>query len=218
MNDKIAQFLSVAFHPLLMPTYLLATLFFLSPEVIPGLQAYQSTNNEALIQIGFKENLLFLIFLSTFLMPSSLIYYLYKIKIINSLKMEDLPSRRIPYLTTFLLYLFFGLFVKYKLPVLNEISLFILSISACLFAVLIISFFWKISAHTIGIGGALGLFLAIYFKKGADQLFIPILISIVLVGLVSAARLKLNAHSPMQVIVGFGLGLSISVSSIYLYL
>jgi hypothetical protein len=155
LNTKLANFLSAIFHPLLMPSYLLATLMYLAPESISNLQAYQLPSSEQFIHLGFKENLLFLVFLSTFLMPASLIYYLYKLKIIASLKMEELKSRRIPYFLTFLLYLFFGLFLKYRLPILNEIIVCIFSIAFCLFLVFVISLFWKISAHAIGISSLL---------------------------------------------------------------
>lgn len=186
--------------------------------MIANLQSYQSANVESFIKIGFKENLFFLLFLCTFLMPASVIYYLYKIKIVSTLKMEELATRRIPYFITFLLYLLFGFFLKYKLPILREISLAILSIATCLFLIFIISFYWKISAHLTGIGGAIGLFIAITLKKGADSLFLPIIISIILAGLIGSARLKLNAHNSRQIIAGFALGFFVSIIAVMLYL
>lgn len=218
MSEKIANFISILFHPLLLPTYIFGVLFYISPEVIANLQSYQSANVESLIKIGFKENLLFLLFLCTFLMPASVIYYLYKIKIVSTLKMEELATRRIPYFITFLLYLLFGFFLKYKLPILREISLAILSIATCLFLIFIISLYWKISAHLTGIGGAIGLFIAISLKKGADSLFLPIIISIILAGLIGSARLKLNAHNSTQIVAGFVLGFFVSIIAVMLYL
>lgn len=200
-----------------MPSYLLATLMYLAPESISNLQAYQLPSSEQFIQLGFKENLLFLVFLSTFLMPASLIYYLYKVKIIPSLKMEELKSRRIPYFLTFLLYLFFGLFLKFRLPILNEIIVCIFSIAFCLFLVFVISLFWKISAHAIGISGLVGSFIGFYLKLGADRLFFPILISIILLGLIGTARLKLNAHTPLQILAGAALGFVVSQIAVYVF-
>jgi membrane-associated phospholipid phosphatase len=218
LSEKFANFISIIFHPLLIPTYIFGVIFYLAPEVISNLQSFQSANNQAIIQIGFKENLLFLLFLCTFLMPASVMYYLYKIKIVPSLKMEELSTRRIPYFFTFLFYLIFGFFIKYKLELLSEISLAIFSISICLFIIFLISLFWKISAHLTGIGGAVGLFIAIYLKKGADSLFFPIIISIILAGIIASARLKLNAHNNAQIVAGFTLGFVISVISILIYL
>lgn len=201
-----------------MPTYFLAVIFYLAPETINGLNAYQLPSNEQFIKLGFRENLLLLIFISTFLMPASLIYYLYKIKILPSLKMEVLSTRKIPYLITFLLYLFFGFFVKARLPLLKEIPVSIFSIATCLFIVFLLSFYWKISAHAMGMGGTLGVFIGFYIKFGADQLFIPILVTIILSGLIMTARLQLKAHDFYQIIAGFLVGLAISISSIILFL
>lgn len=197
---------------------MMATIFYVGPEAISGLHAYHLPTNSSFLNISFKTNLLFFIFLSTFLMPTSLIYYLYKVKIISTLTMESLASRRIPYFLTFLLYLFFAFLLQNKLPMLKEIAICLFSVSACLLLVFILSFFWKISAHAMGMAGVLGAFIGFYIKNGMSEFFLPILITITISGFVLAARLQLNAHNIPQIIVGYLVGFSISLSSILLFL
>jgi hypothetical protein len=38
---------------------MLATIFYLAPETIPSLQAYQLPHNQSIIKLSYKENLLF---------------------------------------------------------------------------------------------------------------------------------------------------------------
>ena len=75
---------------------------------------------------------------------------------------------------------------------------------------LLITFFWKISIHAIGISGLAGAFL------GFSELLFPIqngegitiinILLLLLVGVICSARLYLKAHSFLQIIAGITLG------------
>lgn len=68
-----------------------------------------------------------------------------------------------------------------------------------------INFFWKISVHSIGVGGINGLLIGISRIMEAE--ITPLLfLSVLIAGLVGFARLKLNAHNYSQVYTGFLLG------------
>ncbi len=188
---------------------MLAICFYIAPETISGLSQYKVANN--FLGIGFKESLLFLIFLITFLLPASIIYYLYKVKIIATLQLKDLKSRRLPFFFTFLIYLGFTLFLQKNMPTLKEIIIAMVSITLSIFWVAIISLFWQISAHAVGVSGVLGAIFVILIKKDVAQLFIPLIVLLILVGLVASARLKLNAHTPRQILAGILLGFFISI-------
>jgi membrane-associated phospholipid phosphatase len=81
---------------------------------------------------------------------------------------------------------------------------------------LVVSIWWKISLHMIGIGGLVGLFFAlstrIYF-----EITTYLIAAVAIAGIVAWARLRLNTHNPPQVYVGFILGW-ISVASTILLL
>jgi hypothetical protein len=67
---------------------------------------------------------------------------------------------------------------------------------------MMITLFWKISIHMISIGGTIGLFMAIGFRYEwlLPQIILPLFF---LAGIVGYARLRLEAHTPTQVYIGF---------------
>ena len=69
-----------------------------------------------------------------------------------------------------------------------------------------INFFWKISAHAIGVGGIVGATLGISYRLMIDLRMI-LLFTIIAAGIVCYARLRLKAHEPTQVYAGFFLGM-----------
>lgn len=214
MITKLARFLSIVLHPLLMPTILFALLFYVSPSTIAGLSV---VNNQVLLgTISVKMALLILLFIHTFLMPAIGIYILYRLKVVKSLEMDKLEDRRIPYLLTVIIYVAITAFFSLNdnLRHLPEISLVLASITFSLSMVSIISLFWKISAHAVGVSGTVGAMIGIAIRYQEAALFYPILILILLMGFLISARLHLNAHTPMQVLAGSLLGLVISLGAV----
>lgn len=209
LNTRIAQILSATLHPLLMPTIIFAVVFYVSPEAISNLDVY---NNSVLVgKMSLKVGLLLLIFLQTFVVPCVMIYYLYRFKLIKSLKMETLQDRRLPYLVTIVIYTGIAAFYTYSLKQFPEIALIITSIAFSIAIVTVISLYWKISAHAVGISGMVGAFFGIIIKYHSHALFYPLIGSIIVGGFLLSARLHLNAHTPLQIIVGTILGLAVSI-------
>jgi membrane-associated phospholipid phosphatase len=89
------------------------------------------------------------------------------------------------------------------------------SITFSIAIVTLITVFWKISAHSVGICGVIGFMFGFYQKYADPLLFYPILAIILLAGILMSARLYLNAHTPAQVFAGGLLGLTISFTTIY---
>lgn len=77
-------------------------------------------------------------------------------------------------------------------------------------SVLLINLFWKISAHMTGIGGLCGMMLAVSYRLQINLHLIIILLFLI-AGLVAFSRLKLSAHNPAQVYIGFLLGVSVQL-------
>ena len=78
--------------------------------------------------------------------------------------------------------------------------------SALLIALsLIVSFYWKISMHMIGVGGMLGALIGVSLAAYVDTALYVILTALIC-GMVGFARLKLKAHTPAQVYAGFFAG------------
>jgi hypothetical protein len=69
---------------------------------------------------------------------------------------------------------------------------------------MIITIKWKISLHMIGIGGAVGVFLALQFSYG--ELYNTLLMSIFFSGILGYSRFEQKAHNLKQIYSGFMLG------------
>ena len=70
---------------------------------------------------------------------------------------------------------------------------------------LCINFFWKISAHTLGIGGLLGGIMGVA-RIHLINPYWGFIIILLAAGLVGTSRIFLKRHTPMQVYAGFCLG------------
>ncbi len=202
-EEKLAQFISFIFHPLLMPTYGFVLLFF--------------TNNyiSTFTTLQRKVLIILVTFIFTFLLPSINAYILLKMGRIKSLSMDSSDERLVPY-TGAAVYFFslYYLFTTAEFP--NIFKVFILGAAISIVLTLLINFKWKISAHTIGIGGMVGGMLGVVYRLHVDLHFILMLI-ILASGLVAYARLKLNAHTPAQVYTGFLLGFLVELFLMIFY-
>lgn len=189
--NKLAEILSILFHPLIVPVFALLQMrnmpFFYS-------------------DFGLLKDLI--IFGSMFLLvvPPTLWYFvLYKFKIIQTWRATTRKERIWPYLFTILSYSLVC-FISYVLGVEYGFLTLWLHAGMALTMVFLINFFWKISAHGTGMGSWVGMlyFLSIY---NGISLLSEIIVVLLLSGLVGWSRLRLEAHTPTQVLFGFLLGL-----------
>lgn len=202
MTFRLAKIISAIFHPLLVPTYALLILMNLQTHSILAIPA-----DFRYIIVGF-------VFISTFIMPSALIFLLLKAGKIKSLEMQTRRERILPMLLIAGAY--YGTYYLLKQTSLSElITLFMVGSTMLVLVALLINYATKISLHMIAWGGLLGTFLglAIRFQYNLNLL---IFIIILLIGIVAAARLKLNAHSPFQIYLGFLLGTTGMISIFFL--
>lgn len=203
METRIAKIISYLFHPLLMPTYGFALLFY--------------TNNYIATFTASEAKLLILgvTFVFTFLLPCINVLILLKTGRIKSLEMETNGERVLPYIGTVLYYFaLFYLFYNADFP--KVFRIVVLGAALSVIAAIVINFKWKISAHTTGIGGVAGAMMGLVYRLQLDMTFVLMLV-LLLSGLVGFARLRLNAHTPAQVYSGFLLGFGVELLLMVLY-
>lgn len=202
-NSLIAKIISVIFHPLLMPSYALVIIFNSNTHY-----SYMPYEAQKLIYI--------LVFLCTFLIPVSTIPFLMNLKVISGVSMKTHRERIIPLLISALAY-YFAYYLLGKLPLstIGFIKMMILASSMLILVSLIVSFKWKISAHLVGIGGLLAsmFFYAVYFVANFTLL---IMVLSLIAGAIAYSRLKMQAHTPAQVYVGFLTGFAGMLFILYL--
>lgn len=77
-----------------------------------------------------------------------------------------------------------------------------LIIAAMVVVSLIITFFFKISIHSLSVSGAIGILLPLNKVTEEATLLLPTAFIILAAGLVMSARLLLDAHTPREVLYG----------------
>ncbi len=193
METRIANFISIVFHPMLMPT--------LGVIILLNLDTYLSHT----ITPSGKFAVYSIVLINTGIVPALLVWLHLRFQLVKSLKLASRKERTLPFILTMFFYFFCYFILKRNhLPV--PVYTLQLGASISVLLAILINFFWKISIHTVGMGGLAGMLLGISQKMNIE--IISILLPFILMGgLVGFARLKLNAHTPLQVYSGFLLGL-----------
>ena len=196
MLKKTALGLSVIFQPLVIPTLMVATLFYIVPEA-------------TMVPKGAKWAVLLLIGFTTFLVPLLGLLGLRYSAVINSLQLPDRKERIYPFALVSVFYVMTVSFFYWKLNIdqLLLVTLGLVTVSLVLMTV--VTFFYKISAHQTAMGGWVAIVAVLSVKFTSGPMFYYFLLVIVLSGLIGTARLYLNAHRPSEVYAGFLLGFGI---------
>ena len=192
MLKKIANVISVIFHPLLMPSIGIIIIF--------NTGIYFS-----LLPYDVKRLIFYLILIITFILPIAVIPFLKMQKLIADYKMSNIKERLLPLLIISILYLTGYLFTSNLSIIPQFIQNFFLSSVIAVFLTFIITYKWKISIHMVGIGGLTGIILAL-IKFHPINLHLYIIFAFLLSGIIGSTRLYLNEHKPLQVYSGFLLG------------
>lgn len=201
MMKLLSQIISYLFHPMLMASLGIFLIF-------------NSGTHIAFIPIEAKRVIYLTVILNTAILPLSTLPLLYQFGLIKSFQMESARERTLPVLLTCFFYFVCYMLLR-RIGVTGIIISFMLATIIAIAGAGIITRFWKISIHTIGIGGVTGTIMALTYRYGVDlngMLFLLFLCS----GLVASARLYLGAHSPAQVYAGFIWGFAIVFSSVLL--
>ncbi len=202
MTKFLANTISIILHPLAMPTLGLIYILTANSEVF-------------LLPWEAKRIIITVVAINTFALPLLMVSLFYRLSIIKSLQMQQHRERIIPLTFTLIPYLFSFYFLS-RIPILSEIPFFLLGASITVGLALLISIWWKVSIHMIGIGGIVGMLFALSYRFYLEVLW-PMIIVLMLAGFLAWARLKLKSHNPAQVYAGFFLGwVTISVCIIVL--
>jgi membrane-associated phospholipid phosphatase len=194
VNEQMKTFykaITLIFQPLLMPTFgmiiLMNMTFFVG---LPPLWRWISI-------IGT--------FIFTAVLPAIPILVMLRKGEINDLFISKKEERTMPYLFSFLAYVFWSMFMWRTL----QFPMFIVAMgigsAISIIAITVINLKWKISAHLGGVGGLTGAVFGVCYRMAINPL--PFLIIILAISaLVALARMELKAHTPGQVLAGFVVG------------
>ena len=191
--NKLANFFSIITHPILLPTWLLL--------IITEIGLFKTSSINASMCIIIVSAI-------TFVIPTIIMLFLRKFKVIKTLTMERRDDRVIP-----ILIMATSLYITSRffngIYVLGIYNFYLICSTLLCMIVFWVNLFWKISLHSIGWGGFVGI-LYIYTTILAE-IFLPyFIISIIVAGIVCSARLYLKSHDSAQIYVGFITGFMVT--------
>ncbi len=210
MSEKtkhiLAQTFSGIFHPLIMPLYLAIVLLFMHPLAIP------------VTNIRYKWYALLVVSYAFILLPVGILFILKKIKKISSINLNNQKERFLPLLLIAVCYVIgLRLLRIHQVPATITLILLLKGVCLAIIIVTIISTFWKISAHTTSIGGALGIIMLLAVMYKIDLTYVAITVCLIAGG-IGWSRLYLKRHTLQQIIYGFLTGFCAITTSFYLHL
>lgn len=196
----LARIISVIFHPLLLATYLFGLLTFVLPAALDPLKEEGHLN------------FIFLIFCVTFLFPALNVGIFKTFGSIKTLAMKERQERIIPFSFITILYVVvtYLFYTRTRIGLNDNLLKFLIIIDALVLVATVVTYFYKVSVHSMGICGMIGILLPLNKISEDGALFYPTLATIVLAGGVMSARLQLNAHTPREVMIGGVLGFTTS--------
>lgn len=193
MSIFLSKLVSIVFHPIFMPVF--STWLLFSSHNL--LDAYYSSEQHNRIYAVF--------FITTVLMPAISFTILKYNRLVSSFSMPYRQERFIPYLTTLVYYgVLYYLLRESKFP-----WVFLSALLGSMVVLIIITLLntrIKISAHAAGIAGVTAVYAALIRHNWVFGGIEILALLVVLCGMVSTARLSLQAHRSIEVYLGLLVG------------
>ncbi len=201
-----ARIISVAFHPLFIPTYF----FFLLSMAVPALL-------EPIAPPLQPEFLLFL-FLVTCLVPLLNIGIFKTFGSVRSFAMPTRRERLLPFVLISVIYVAVTyMFHQHAGMNMNDSFMkFMVVIDMLVVAATLATFFFKVSVHSVTIWGLVGILVPLNRITEVNSIFYPTIGVILLAGFIMGARLEMGAHSFREVTWGAILGLATGVCGMWI--
>lgn len=208
--------LSGLFHPLLIPTYMYVLLLLVNPFLFG---ANDLGDWRAMLT-------LLMMVLYTAVIPMISVLLMVALNMVSSVMMPEKTERIGPLLLVMVLYFW----VYYNLSQNNDIptifSAFLLGVVIALAVAFVINVVDKISLHTVGMGGLVGMLMITMGLFGANGIAVGgftvglgllLLAGVLVAGLVGSARMALQAHDNIQIYTGYIVGFAAQFLALKFY-
>ncbi len=200
---RVAELVSVAFHPIFMPLYGLLII-------------YSSHTLHSFMPAEIKRVIFILVTANNVMIPLALATVLYARGAITTFNARDRNERMI--LLTFSVVMYsITAFLLLRMQIPSLFRAYFISIAIVTLITLVITIFYRISLHASGIGGLLVLivFMILLYHNSMVWQLVAVFIT---GGAVMASRIYLEDHSPSEVWTGLLAGVATMSSSLFLLL
>lgn len=192
------------FHPLLRGIAFIFSVV-LHPLFVPLMGVWLIITTHYYQFAGFDDHSLFRIYGSvaanTLILPAFTVLFLKLLRFIQSIKMERRKERIIPYIATMTFYFWAYMVFRHQPMVPAVLATFLLGNFIAVILAFFSNFFIKISMHTLGMGGLLGLVFC-FLDNPSVYIALPLMIIILLCGIVGTSRMILEAHTLREIYLG----------------
>jgi hypothetical protein len=190
----IAHIVSIVFHPLFIPTYVVYFLLFVHPLVAAG-YSYE-----------MKFFRLVLVIFCTLFIPALSVFIMWRLQlVVTSIQLKTQKERLIPYVIAMIMYFWCWYVCKNRdSPI--EMQLFLLGAFLSVCAAWLLNIPMRVSMHSTAVGTVLAFFMLLAFR---DPAFNGVYLSIVIfiTGLVCTARLMVSHHTNKEIYAGLFAGI-----------
>ncbi len=197
-----AGLFSYLLHPVFIPLYVTSFLLYIHPYAFVGFSDHNRSNTLLIITL----NLVFFPLLSVLLLKA--------VGFIDSIFLITQKDRIIPYIASGIF--FFWTYTVFKeqhsYPIILVVYIFGIFLASS-FA-LLANIYCKVSMHTIGMGGWLGLFLILMYTNSMLMTW-PLCIVFILSGLAGTARLLAKSHNNFELYLGYVIGIASQLIAAY---
>jgi len=187
-----------------MATYLFTLLLFTVPFALDPIKEDRA------------PSFIFIIFCVTFVLPVLNIGLFRLLGTVKNFSMPTRGERVFPFIFISVLYcvVTYLFYSRLRISPNDNMFRFLLIVDLLVVVATLITFFYKISVHSLAMGGLIGILLPLNKAADSGVLFYPLLGVILLTGVVMAARLRLNAHTLREVLSGALVGFAVSFFSL----
>ncbi len=188
-----AQILSIILYPMLIPTYAMCILCWV-------IHNYSMPLPPAYLWVALVGT-----FILTCCIPFSAILLLVRQQAISDIYLYDAQQRRVPYLYSLFASCCWCYFLRSTLQMPRIILAIAIAATIVLLCLIIITHWWKISAHLSFMGTLVASVIGYSWHIGLNPLWLITLL-LALTILLMISRIYLKQHTPAQVVCGFFLG------------
>jgi hypothetical protein len=150
------------------------------------------------------------IFGITFVLPALNVLVFRQVGLIASWKMGTKQERILPFIFNSIVYMLIAMLLIYRVHLSTNFAKLMLIIAVLAATGTLCTLFLKVSIHSLGWAGLVGIVLPL--NSAIHGSLVPTAVLIVISGLVMSARLKLNAHTPREVMIGGLAGFVIGIA------
>lgn len=189
------KIITIIFQPLLVPTY--------GMTLLMKMDVFTDIYTEFWRWVAIIGTFVF-----TGLLPAVPVLLLMKRGEVHDVFISKREERTMPYLFSFMAYVFWSLFMWRTLRFDLDFK-FIIAIgigsAISIFIIMFINFKWKISAHVAGMGGLTGAVFGVSYRLAINPVWLFIIV-LTVSAIVALSRIELKAHTPAQTLAGFAIG------------